>query len=85
MEMGRPPEPSDRTLGMRLVYGFGVAILLSIPAWLIVMILRPFVGGWVYWVAWAVTAVGFFVGLLLGERGLNTVGRFLRSVLEWRP
>jgi hypothetical protein len=77
------PTPANRLL-VRLVYGLGIAFLLSIPTYLIVMILRPFVPLPGNWPLWVVAGLGFVTGALLGERGLNAVGRAMRGTLERR-
>ncbi len=76
-------DPAER-LVVRAVYAVGAAFLLAIPAWLIAVILGLFVGPVAGWLPWAAAAVGFLIGALLGERGVNAVGRVLRSFFEWR-
>jgi hypothetical protein len=67
---------------VRIVYGLGGALLVSIPTYLIVIILRPFVAMPGQWPLWVAAAAGFLIGAAFGERGVNAIGRLMRGTLE---
>jgi hypothetical protein len=73
--------PRDRVTRF-VVYGLGGAFLVCIPMSLIAI--RLFFAGLAPWVLGLSAAAGFLTGGLLGERGVNAIGRFLRSMFERR-
>jgi hypothetical protein len=79
------PEPKaaagDRVARF-VAYGLGGAFLVCIPMSLIAI--RLFFAGLAPWVLGISAAVGFLIGGVLGERGVNAIGRFLRSMFERR-
>jgi hypothetical protein len=73
--------PRDRVARF-VAFGLGGAFLVCIPMSLIAI--RLFLAGLAPWVLGTSVAVGFLIGGLLGERGVNAIGRFLRSMFERR-
>jgi hypothetical protein len=68
----------------RVAYALGGGLLLSIPFGLIAAVVGALFHVRTGWLLWGGAAVGFLVGTLLGERGINAIGRAIRGTLDRR-